>query len=196
MDRKSKVTQEAVDTACQQQLKDGKNVTVKAIIDITGGSFSTVGVMVKQWRKVQEEKDNPVIEMPEGVSQAMKKATFSIWKATSTLANEKITQIQKKTDITVNHAKAELSEYVNEVSRIENELEQANQTRSETEKSLIDLQKECADLKTQNAVLESRLKDQENQLERLRTDYHHLQSELISIAKKGKPDIKKDDVKQ
>jgi hypothetical protein len=42
MERKSKVTQSTVNAACEQLQADSKNVTVNAIISITGGSFSTV----------------------------------------------------------------------------------------------------------------------------------------------------------
>ncbi|WP_221901620.1 DNA-binding protein [Bathymodiolus platifrons methanotrophic gill symbiont] len=53
MERKSKVTQAAVNAACDQLQADNKNVTVNAVISITGGSFSTVGSMVKAWKEEQ-----------------------------------------------------------------------------------------------------------------------------------------------
>ena len=45
MERKAKVTQDAVTDACDELMESGKNVTVNAIIAMTGGSFSTVGEM-------------------------------------------------------------------------------------------------------------------------------------------------------
>jgi hypothetical protein len=42
MERKSKVTQSAVNAACEQLQADSKNVTVNAVISITGGSFGSV----------------------------------------------------------------------------------------------------------------------------------------------------------
>ncbi|PSJ15713.1 hypothetical protein C7H79_17420, partial [Nitrosomonas supralitoralis] len=53
MERKTKVTQDAVNAACDDLIKSGKNVTVNAVIAMTGGSFSTVGVMVKHWKTEQ-----------------------------------------------------------------------------------------------------------------------------------------------
>ena len=41
MERKSKVTQSAVNAACEQLQADNKNVTVNAVISITHWSFST-----------------------------------------------------------------------------------------------------------------------------------------------------------
>ena len=49
MERKAKVTQDAVTDACDELMESGKNVTVNAITAMTGGSFSTVGAMVKNW---------------------------------------------------------------------------------------------------------------------------------------------------
>ena len=59
MERKSKVTQAAVNAACDQLQADSKNVTVNAVISITGGSFSTVGDMVKLWREEQAAHSAP-----------------------------------------------------------------------------------------------------------------------------------------
>ncbi len=42
MERKAKVTQDAVNATCDDLMKSGKNVTVNAIIAMTGGSFSTI----------------------------------------------------------------------------------------------------------------------------------------------------------
>jgi hypothetical protein len=42
MERKSKVTQATVNTACDQLQGDNKNVTVNAVIGITGGVFGKV----------------------------------------------------------------------------------------------------------------------------------------------------------
>ena len=73
MERKAKVTQAAVDTACDELLAAGKNVTVNAVIGVTGGSFSTVGAMVKAWKAEQVASATPVIEMPEAITKAMTK---------------------------------------------------------------------------------------------------------------------------
>ncbi|WP_221900818.1 DNA-binding protein [Bathymodiolus platifrons methanotrophic gill symbiont] len=56
MERKSKVTQAAVNATCNHLQDENKNVTVNAVIGVIGvigGSFSTVGDMVKLWRDEQ-----------------------------------------------------------------------------------------------------------------------------------------------
>ena len=94
MERKSKVTQSAVNAACEQLQAYSKNVTVNVVISITGGSFSTVGDMVKLWREEQAAHSAPLLQMPESVTSAMHKAAFDIWAAASTLAGESAERIQ------------------------------------------------------------------------------------------------------
>ncbi len=126
MERKKKVTQAAVNAACDQLQADNKNVTVNAVISITGGSFSTVGAMVKAWKEEQAAHIAPLMQMPESVTNAMHKAAFDIWAAASTLAGESVERIQHEAEEAITKIKAELSEYAGEVSRLERELEQAN----------------------------------------------------------------------
>ena len=164
-------------------MEEGKNITVNAVITITGGSFSTIGTMVKVWKEEQAARVEPVAEMPETVTRAMQKATADIWDAASRLAGEKIERIRKEAGETVSKAKGELAEYTGEVTRLESELEQARENTADTEKTLADTLAQVSQHATENAKLEALLVDRSNELERLRSDYEKLQTELIAIAK-------------
>jgi chromosome segregation ATPase len=190
MERKSKVTQESVSSACNALLAAGKNITVNAVIGVTGGSFSTVGTMVKQWKEEQAQQLAPVIEMPESITQAMQKATIEIWTTASSLASEAVERIQKETGEAITKAKGEISEYSGEVSRLENELLNAEQKTVDSDKRLTDMQTSFATLTNQNTALETRLSDRDSELERLRSDYEKLQAELIEIAKAKQEETK------
>ena len=82
--------------------------------------------MVKLWREEQAGHSAPLLQMPESVTNAMHKAAFNIWAAASTLARESVERTQHEAGEAITKAKAELSEYAGEVSRLERELEQAN----------------------------------------------------------------------
>lgn len=183
MERKGKVTQSAVNAACEKLQAAGQAVTVNAVIDNTGGSFSTVGPMVKAWREEQAAQASAVLEMPEAVVLSMQKAAADIWDAASGLAGELVERTRQETGEAIAKAKVELAEYTGEVSRLENELEQARQQADEQEKRLAEVQAHATELKTQNAALESRLNDRDKELDRLRADYAALQAELVAIAK-------------
>ncbi|MEQ1814883.1 MAG: GMC oxidoreductase [Nitrosomonas sp.] len=136
MERKAKVTQDAVTDACDELMESGKNVTVNAIIAMTGDSFSTIGAMVKNWKAEQALKTAPAIEMPETVKTAMHKAVTVIWDAASSLASDEIDRIRKEAGEGIDKAKIELSEYVGEITRLEKELEQSQNITAETGKRL------------------------------------------------------------
>jgi len=183
MERKAKVTQEIVNTACDELSKAGKNVTVSAVIGIAGGSFSTVGEMVKHWKEEQAKQAAPIVEMPETVSQAMQKATVDIWGAASALASETVERIQKEAGETITKAKSELAEYAGEVSRLEIELEGLNAQLNQAEQKLNDNNNKAVELTAQNTALNTRLDDRDKELERLLKNYEKMQAELILIAK-------------
>ena len=183
MERKSKVTQSAVNTACEQLQSDSKNVTVNAVIAITGGSFSTVGVMVKAWKEEQAAHIAPLLQMPDSVTTAMHKAAFDVWAAASTLAGESVERIQHEAGEAITKAKAELSEYAGEVSRLENELEQAHSKNDDLQKNADAAQVKAVKITAENAGYAAQLAEKDHQLISLKADYAKLQSELVEIAK-------------
>ncbi|GFO76164.1 hypothetical protein BPLS_P3793 [Bathymodiolus platifrons methanotrophic gill symbiont] len=183
MERKSKVTQSAANAACEQLQADSKNVTVNAVIGITGGSFSTVGDMVKIWREEQAAHTAPLLQLPESVNQAVSKAAFYIWAAASGLAGESVERIQKEAGDAITKAKAELSEYAGEVSRLEQELEQANLKAIEQTKKANEMQETAVKTISENAGYVAQLQEKDSQLYSLKADFAKLQGELVEIAK-------------
>ncbi len=190
-ERKAKVTQEAVNAACVQLTEQGKNVTVNAVIAITGGSFSTVGGMVKAWKEEQAQQTAPMIQMPDTVTIAMQKAVADIWATASTLAGEEVERIQKEAGESITKAKADLSEYAGEVTRLESELETASDNLTSSQEKGAQAQASITELTAKNTALETRLGDRDDELKRLRADYEKLQAELIEIAKlQAKKEVK------
>jgi len=184
MERKAKVTQEAVDAVCNQLHNDNKAITVNAVIATTGGSFSTVGPMVKVWKDEQAKQSAPLLEMPDGMTAIMHKAVAEVWAVASSISGETIERAQAEANEAIKAAKNELQEYTGEVSRLENELEQTHKAITETQTRLDDALGQVSGLTTERTALETRLNDRDAELERLRGDYDKLQAELIDIAKK------------
>lgn len=177
------MTQAAVNAACEQLQADNKNVIVNAVIAICGGSFSTVGDMVKLWREEQAAHSAPLLQMPDSVTATMHKATFDIWAAASTLAGESVERIQHEAGEAITKAKAELSEYMGEVSRLERELEQAHIKNDDLQKNADTAQEKAVKITSQNAGYVAQLTEKDSQLFSLKADYAKLQSELVEIAK-------------
>ncbi|GAW86758.1 conserved hypothetical protein [Bathymodiolus platifrons methanotrophic gill symbiont] len=183
MERKPKVIQAVVNAACEQLQAESKNVTVNAVVGICGGSFSTVGDMVKLWREEQAAHSAPLLQMPDSVTATMHKAAFDIWAAASTLAGESVERIQHEAGEAITKAKAELAEYAGEVSRLERELEQAHIKTLEVKHSLDAAQEKAVKITRENAGYVAQLTEKDHQLISLKADYAKLQSELVEIAK-------------
>lgn len=185
MERKAKVTQETVNGACEKLHGEGQGVTVGAVIKLVGGSFSTVGEMVKAWKDAQAAQAAPLPEMPESITKAMHKAAAELWGTASALASETVERIQKEAGEALGKAKAELSEYAGEVSRLENEIETASKAAADIEKRLSVALDQAAKLQAENAVFSERFKDKAAQYDALKADFDKLQGELIAIAKQA-----------
>ncbi|GJM05899.1 MAG: hypothetical protein DHS20C09_18950 [marine bacterium B5-7] len=186
MERKPKVTQKAVDAACEELQQAGKNVAVNAVIAITGGSFSTVGAMVKAWRAEQQKKTAPAIDMPESITNAMHQATTVVWDAAASLASERIERERTEAQDALEKSRSELSEYMDAIASLEEQLEKNKQSLASAEKRLSLTASEIAQLNTHKTALETRLADRDSELKQLREDYKKLHAELVAIAKTGK----------
>lgn len=178
MSRKAAVNQEAVNKTCEQLQDENKAVTVNAVINIIGGSFSTVGEKVKLWKEEQTARTMPIIDMPETVTQAVQRAAADIWGAASALAGETVERIQNEAGEAITKAKIELSEYAGEVSRLENEIDQSHTKAVEADKQLSDTVAQVNSLNTVKATLESRITDRDNELKRLRSDLEKRQNDV------------------
>ena len=186
MERKPKVTQQAVDAACEQLQQAGKNATVNAVIAITGGSFSTVGAMVKAWRAEQQKKAEPAIDMPQSITNAMYQATAVVWEAAASLAHERIERVRTEAQEAIAQSRSELSEYMDAIASLEEQLVKNRQSLALAEKRLAVATSEITQLNTHKTALETRLADRDSALQQLREDYSKLQAELVAIAKIGK----------
>ena len=188
MSRKSKIDKEVVDVACEDINNSGGNVTVSAVIQAVGGSYSTVGKMVKQWKEEKNKNESiEAIEMPDGIDMAMKRATVEIWEAVTLQANEEIERNKKVTDSRLFDSKAELLGAFQEITRLEVKLKNSKS-------DLNDSNSELVRVNSINKVLEARLQDRDAELTRLQDENKNLQAELLVIAKtsvKKKQETKK-----
>ena len=183
MARRSPVTQDAVNEACNRLQSENKSITVNAVITLTGGSFSTVGPWVKAWRETHTAPLASAIPLPENVTQAMRKAVSDLWASASALATERVTNAEQDLKDARERFNTELAEYATEVKRLERELKRAQQSTQKSKTLLSESRAKTAALQLKNATLEARINDRTEELERLREAYDKLQAELLNIAK-------------
>lgn len=190
-DRKAPVTKELVFEIAESLAGEGKNPTMAAIRDQIGGSFTTIGPWLKEWKS----KDNQPapIEIPESVSEAMKLATSTIWQSASEIASNRISEARASADDAVEQAQSEADEYKAEVTRLENELQsalddkrQAIESKERVFRDKAGLELECTRLTSELNMAERTIKTEQERFEKLQAKLDELQRELIEIAK-GKP---------
>lgn len=181
--RKPNVTQESVNLACQQLLQEDKSVSVNAVLRITGGSFTTVGTMVKIWREEQEQESTPVLQMPDRINTAMHKAVAELWTTASTLATEEMEHVKRASRELVSQTQTEMAEYAEEILRLEEALDTALQEKDHLANQVINTKAQNDARASQISTLDIQLKDRDIELDRLREEYSSLQTELIAIAK-------------
>lgn len=193
MERRDPVTQQTVNEACASITKEGKNVSVNAVIAAVGGSFTTVGKMVKVWRKEQAELKAVPIEIPDSISNEMKRASVRIWQTATELANAEVIKIKEEATTTERKIREELAEYESEVLRLEKELETANETKSHAENSIKETTHKLTAEKEKNIIITTQLGERDREIERLHNDHATLQAELVAIAKNEQPKVSKVD---
>lgn len=187
-DRKAPVTKELVFEIAESLAGEGKNPTMAAIRDQIGGSFTTIGPWLKEWKS----KDNQPapIEIPESVSEAMKLATATIWQSASEIASNRISEARAAADDAVEQAQSEADEYKAEVTRLENELQsalddkrQAIESKERVFRDKAGLELECTRLTSELNMAERTIKTEQERSEKLQAKLDELQQELIEIAK-------------
>ena len=183
MERKIKVSSQSIIETCEKLQENDKNVTVSKVINMVGGSFSTVGPVVKEWRVKQAANKEPLLMMPDAMNDVMIRATHSIWTAASELADDKVKVIEDKTQKTLSNSKAEMSEYTDEIFRLENTINDLHDKIKNSENQLAITRTKIEILNNDNTSLTTRLSERDDSIYLLRKDYIKLNEELLCIAK-------------
>lgn len=146
------VTQNDVDAACAEIIAKNEKLTQRNVQKITGGSYSTIGPMLDDWKARQEEADElAAMSIPHVISERMSDAAAAIWKAATEAANEGHAAMREA----IRDAKAETDAVRVEMSEVVADLEaQLAELRDERDSAVADAK--------QNSVQNVRLEEQLN----------------------------------
>ena len=184
--RKTNIDQKSVNNACNKIATKGDKVTVSKIIENIGGSFSTVGKMVKIWKQKKKEAEGiEAVQLPEEINKAMKTAVVQLWETANQLLGEEVKRTQEKADKYISELKEELNESLAEIKRLEEKMKAIESNQIEVEKLALKIQKRHTEQKTENKIIKNQLKERDNEIKRLRDSSEKLQNELIEIAKQS-----------
>lgn len=142
------ITVEKIIETAERLMSEGKNptqVTVRAALG--GGSFATIGPVLKSWKDGQKE-DHALaeIQVPEAITERLEQLQGAVWQAAVGEAERRLTAEREALKVAQEAAAAEVAEQLESVAMLETEadqlrqkigsLESAAETQAITEKSL------------------------------------------------------------
>jgi len=157
------ITKEKILETAERLKAEGKNptqVTVRAALG--GGSFATIGPVLKDWKDGQKE-DHALaeIQVPEAITDRLEQLQGAVWQAAVDEAERRLTAERESLKAAQGAAAAEVAEQLESVATLEAEAEQLRQTIerlvSETEAQASTVQRLETELSDVKANAEKRI---------------------------------------
>ncbi len=153
------VTKDAVFAAAVSLKADGISVTLARVQNLTGGSNSTVGPWLREWRQneVSGAREGEPPPPPERLRTAIEQMTQAFWRAMEAEAAEKLSTTLAIAEQKVQASKSDYDDAIAQLQIAERALEDAEQ-------KLDMLQKDRDELRLLSAKLEATSKQFEKEL--------------------------------
>ncbi|WP_119343488.1 DNA-binding protein [Facilibium subflavum] len=159
-----------VKEACEQLVSDGEKVTVRNVLNITGGNFATVSEFIKKWQ--EQHAASKEISLPKHLMDALKSAYKDMLKEQETLYSEKLER-----EIARTHEA--LKEIVELESNNEKLISQLKSTTEDCQAKTKAYEKEAALL---NARFDDALQREQKLMDELETTRKKLHEAEIKLA--------------
>lgn len=140
------VSREDVFNACSEIYVSGKPVTVAAVREMTGGSFTTLSPLVKEWKMQQSGAGELSGHASEAVPSRFSELTAGLWNAALSLANERLESERRALDELRAELSAERAELLSSCDEFASLVDTLKFDRSEKSALILKLQEENAGL--------------------------------------------------
>lgn len=129
------ITEEKIIETAERLAAEGKNptqVTVRAALG--GGSFATIGPVLKAWKDSQKE-DHALaeIQVPDAITERLEQLQGAIWQAAVDEAERRLTAEREALKVAQEAAAAEVAEQLESVAMLETEAGQLRQAIEDLE---------------------------------------------------------------
>lgn len=129
------ITEEKIIETAERLLSGGTNptqVTVRAALG--GGSFATIGPVLKAWKEGQkEDRALTEIQVPEAITERLEQLQGAVWQAAVDEAERRLTVEREALKAAQEAAAAEVSEQLESVAMLEAEADQLREKMSKLE---------------------------------------------------------------
>lgn len=179
-----RITQEAVNESADKLVAQGEYPSVQTVRDALGsGSYSTITKYLQVWRD-QREKAAAVVDLPERVEAAYRKAAASAWSEATRLAGEQVAIVKDQMEQErVKHIR-EADEAVSEIERLEKLIQEA-------EVRVNQYSKELEELRSNERYLIDQAARAEAQRESVAKDVDRITLRVESLDKENRELIKR-----
>ena len=179
-----RITQEAVNESADKLVAQGEYPSVQTVRDALGsGSYSTITKYLQVWRD-QREKAAAVVDLPERVEAAYRKAASSAWSEATRLAGEQVAIVKDQMEQErVKHIR-EADEAVSEIERLEKLIQEA-------EVRVNQYSKELEELRSNERYLIDQAARAEAQRESVAKDVDRITLRVESLDKENRELIKR-----
>lgn len=196
------ITEEKIIEAAEKLAAAGKNPTQVTVREaLGGGSFATIGPILKAWKDGQKE-DHALaeIEVPAAISERLEQLQGAVWQAAVDEAERRLIAEREALKVAQDAAAAEIAEQLESVATLEAEAEITQITiselkdRTENQSQIVkNLELELASAKdlarensARNAASVDRAERAETQLDRAQKD---AKAERDAAAKQSRDDL-------
>ena len=127
------ISREQVFAAADRLAAEGQKPTLESVRKITGGSYSTLSPLLREWRAAKASADVPASEpVPGTIAARMEDVAAEVWRAALDLANGRLAEEREALEEARKQLEAERDEAVEladglaeEVDRLKSELDAA-----------------------------------------------------------------------
>jgi chromosome segregation ATPase len=173
------VTQDMVDQAAAELLSEGQEPSTRLIrARIGGGSFTTIGEKLDDWKGRQKLQTQVAIELPPPLVALATSAVHKVWSEAVELAERRSEEVRTDAQQQVSQARAELREADTIISQQDTTIEDQALRLSQAQQQTQELQMEVDRARADQRAAEVRLEEQGRQLGDVQQKNESLQRDL------------------
>jgi len=158
-------TREAVFKTADELMTQGQKPGPNIVQQRTGGSFTTVSRLLKEW-EAERQVTQPVLDLPPALVAHATELARTLWTTAHADAQRMVQQLRAESEQTLASARAELADALAAIERLEGERAERDSTIANLQQTEATLRAALAEAEAQQRVAEARTTEVQAALER------------------------------
>lgn len=180
------ISKESVFAAADAMLADGQRVTLEAVRQITGGSYTTISPALNEWKTKQAAAAMPLREAaPQSVLNRLNDLGVEIWAVALELANSRLATEREALDKARQELEANRDEATALADKLSAQLEAMQARLIAAEEASVAAQGQVKELEEALGSERVRVQTAEARVEELRRELDRAQNGLLDASKEA-----------